>query len=32
MASYIHKLLGDKENILFVTRQHWLVLFQQDPA
>ena len=29
MASYIHKLLGDKENILFVTRQHWLVYFSK---
>lgn len=28
MASYIHSLLGDKENILLVTRQHWLVFLR----
>jgi uncharacterized membrane protein YdbT with pleckstrin-like domain len=28
MASYVEKLLGDKEKILLVTHQHWFVLFR----
>ena len=28
-ASYLKNLLGENEHIIFVTRQHWLVLLGQ---